>query len=563
MLVAFDDSGDLPRERRLYTGPPAGPLRLEFARRIPGAAGGSRSDVDVDADRVLLSELRFPRLRSRLRVLAPGAPPARVPLPGRLLPGPFALAGDHVALGGASRLFVVDRRSGDREASTALGAGDVAFDVDLRPTAVPWRTSTAACVTVAPGQPRAVVPGSGGHSLSKPQFAGSRIGALEQTGFIVAPGRPRPWRRAAARRRLAVDRRSETSPPTSAVSPGSPTAASSTRRSTALRRPSRRTVPARARRSLFDETDQRLHGRRVRLEVTCIAAPAPGCLGSLVLRDRGIAGRGRFSVPAGATAVVDAVLNRRGARRVRRALRRVRRGVPGARRAPAGRPRARRQPEPVDRDRPRRAPLDSGAAAESAGGRRPGAAPSPAPTRPTGASAGGSPGSPSTAPRRMPTTGAESGSPANTCPPQCAQKDFGMPFGGLPRADDIRALDEPERARVDDPVQRPQRAAAALAARAVAVAGAAERRGDLEPDGAARARAGQRRVRRCHARTLTREPVPVGDGGGLGAGAHVELAEDPGDVDAGGLLRHVQRRADLAVGGALGDAARAPGARVK
>ena len=276
VLVAFDDSGDLPRERRLYTGPRAGPLRLEFARRIPRGGGWLPLDVDVDADRVLLSELRFPRLRSRLHVLAPGAPPARVPLPGRLLPGPFALAGDHVALGGASRLFVVDRRSGDREASTALGAGDVTFDVDLAPDGRAVADFDGRLVTIAPGEPRAVVPGSGGHSLSKPQFAGGRIGALERTGFIGRPVvlDPGAARHARSARRLP---RSEPSRPTSGGSPGSPTAASSTHRSTALHRPSRRTAPARARRSPSRTPTRASHGRRVGLEVTCVAAPAPGC----------------------------------------------------------------------------------------------------------------------------------------------------------------------------------------------------------------------------------------------------------------------------------------------
>lgn len=321
VLVAFDDSGDLPRERRLYTGPPAGPLRLEFARRIPRRGGWLPLDVDVDADRVLLSELRFPRLRSRLHVLAPGAPPARVPWAGRLLPGPFALAGDHVALGGASRLFVVDRRSGEREASTALGPGDVSFDVDLAPDGRAVADFDVGLVTIAPGEPRAVVPGSGGHSLSKPQFAGSHIGALEQTGFIVRPvvldpgaAQPRAvGSPSAAFGAFASDERGFAwiangcvlYAPVDGAPPSEPPDGPCPRAEVTI-----------------EDADQILRGRRVRLEVTCVAAPAPGCLGSLVLRNRGIAGRGRFSVPAGTTAVIEAVLNRRGARRVRRVLRR-------------------------------------------------------------------------------------------------------------------------------------------------------------------------------------------------------------------------------------------------
>ena len=49
------------------------------------------------------------------------------------------------------------------------------------------------------------------------------------------------------------------------------------------------------------------------------------------------------------------------------------------------------------------------------------------------------------------------------------------------------------------------------------------------------------------------EPDAVGDRRGLRAGAHVELGEDARDVDARGLLGHVQRRADLAVRAPVGE----------
>ena len=91
-------------------------------------------------------------------------------------------------------------------------------------------------------------------------------------------------------------------------------------------------------------------------------------------------------------------------------------------------------------------------------------------------------GSPSTAPSRMPIRRVESGSPATPMrPPHRAQNDFCQALGRVPGADRVRAFDDPERAGVDDRVQRPQRSAAALAALAVAVAGGVERRGDLEP----------------------------------------------------------------------------------
>src|SRR3954447_4625519 len=51
---------------------------------------------------------------------------------------------------------------------------------------------------------------------------------------------------------------------------------------------------------------------------------------------------------------------------------------------------------------------------------------------------------------------------------------------------------------------------------------------------------------------LLREPEPVRDRRRLRAAADVELGEDPGDVDARGLLGHEELRADLAVRRAAG-----------
>src|SRR3954453_9724115 len=50
-----------------------------------------------------------------------------------------------------------------------------------------------------------------------------------------------------------------------------------------------------------------------------------------------------------------------------------------------------------------------------------------------------------------------------------------------------------------------------------------------------------------------REAVANRHRGGLGPRAHVELGEDPRDVDAGRPLGHEQRRADLAVRGAVAE----------
>ena len=58
-----------------------------------------------------------------------------------------------------------------------------------------------------------------------------------------------------------------------------------------------------------------------------------------------------------------------------------------------------------------------------------------------------------------------------------------------------------------------------------------------------------------------REPEAVRDRRRLGAAAHVELGEDPRDVDARGLLGHEELLADLAVRAAARRSARAPAAR--
>src|SRR5579875_3301893 len=61
-------------------------------------------------------------------------------------------------------------------------------------------------------------------------------------------------------------------------------------------------------------------------------------------------------------------------------------------------------------------------------------------------------------------------------------------------------------------------------------------------------------AKRSPARELSARPrqmEAVGDRGGLGPTPHVELGEDPRDVDARRLLGHVQRRTDLPVRRAL------------
>jgi hypothetical protein len=59
--------------------------------------------------------------------------------------------------------------------------------------------------------------------------------------------------------------------------------------------------------------------------VTCVAAPAAGCRGTVLLRDGArVVGRGRFHVRQGRRRVIDAVLSRGGLRHVRMLMRRER-----------------------------------------------------------------------------------------------------------------------------------------------------------------------------------------------------------------------------------------------
>src|SRR5688572_22401881 len=71
-----------------------------------------------------------------------------------------------------------------------------------------------------------------------------------------------------------------------------------------------------------------------------------------------------------------------------------------------------------------------------------------------------------------------------------------QPVGRLPYAYALRAAHALVAGPRHDPVQRPERSAAALTPLAVAIAGSAERRRDLEGDRAAGTAAGQRVVGR-------------------------------------------------------------------
>jgi hypothetical protein len=73
---------------------------------------------------------------------------------------------------------------------------------------------------------------------------------------------------------------------------------------------------------MHEEGDQVLRGRRLRVRITCVAAPPAGCRGTALLGRRGENGRGAFRLAPGTRRTVEVRLTDRGMRRVRRARRR-------------------------------------------------------------------------------------------------------------------------------------------------------------------------------------------------------------------------------------------------
>jgi hypothetical protein len=73
---------------------------------------------------------------------------------------------------------------------------------------------------------------------------------------------------------------------------------------------------------VLGEGAERVRGGRLRVRVTCVAAPAAGCRGTALLGRGGWAGRGRFRVPAGEGRSVRVRLSRRGMAHARRHVRR-------------------------------------------------------------------------------------------------------------------------------------------------------------------------------------------------------------------------------------------------
>jgi hypothetical protein len=325
-VVLLFEEGGFPVESQLWTGPPAGPLVLERRVRFSEERTWAPIALDVDGDRVLVFESHRDR-PYRARVLAPGAPPHVIPWPGSLRP-PVALAGDRAAFvaaedGRHERVFVVDWRTGTVLSRTAAG---IIVDLDL---AADGRVVTQ----VERG------------ALAAPRFAGDRVAALEHSRFRAS----RPVLLDPGGARVPLGLPSNTFAGFAADGAGAAWIANGCVLYAPLTGPAPTEPPSgpcpRAE-VLVEETDQRLHGRRIRFVAKCVAAPAAGCRGTVHVRGangKRVLGRGRFRVPAGDRRRVDIVLNRSGIRYVDARLRRaddaffeVHVRIPGGRRGGGG-----------------------------------------------------------------------------------------------------------------------------------------------------------------------------------------------------------------------------------
>jgi hypothetical protein len=322
-IVAFEDDGS-PREWRVYAGPPAGPIELQ-ARA--GRRGWIPLELDVDADRVLVSELKSPR-RARARLLVPGGVPVRLPFT-RPLFSP-ALAGDRVAFRGSSRrgpraplnrVFVADWRSGEVVTSVPVPSYDsIDDDIDVAPDGRLVIATGAGLRFVSPGAPVEIGPG-GEYQFARPRLVGDRVVVAERVGIYGQ--RPAVLDPATGGQHAAGVPSTEFET-LAASEHGVAWLANGCVLFARLDDAPAHEPPAgpcpRAE-AVIEDGDQVLRGRTLRLSVTCVAAPASGCRGTALVRDGGIVGRGRFRVPAGRTRLADVTLTRRGRARMVRLVR--------------------------------------------------------------------------------------------------------------------------------------------------------------------------------------------------------------------------------------------------
>jgi hypothetical protein len=322
---------------RVYAGPPAGPLAMVHRVRLRGPPRRlwMPVEVDVHGDRLLIQEIRLPiregghpRVASRVIVHAPGASPTLVSQ------GPYAtptvVAGDRIAYAAGTRrrpvIRIVDWRTGrltDTIGIAGLSADSRSRHLDLTGDGRAVIELDGNLFTGAPGERARPLSGTdGAQQLTEPRIAGERVAAIADarvgserpvviepdTGTRRAVGAP-----STAMTALAADEATVAwlangcvlgagvtdVPPVEPVPPG----------------------PCPRAEVVLEDYDEKLRGRTLRVWVTCVAAPRPGCRGAVVLRFRGRTGRGRFRVPAGGRRLVKVRLTQRAAASVRRRLR--------------------------------------------------------------------------------------------------------------------------------------------------------------------------------------------------------------------------------------------------
>jgi hypothetical protein len=332
LVVAFIDPSGNFRDWQLYAGPPAGPLiQIQRVRRTGRVRVWTPIDVDVHGDRLLVQELRQPGFAFRLGVRAPDfvAPP----VPQGRFGAPAAVAGDQLAYVGQSgradgRSFIrlIDWRTGRESSSMELGrnSGDLEDrHLDMTDGGRVVAAIDGRLMTGAPGAPVGELPGSAGAvGLTAPRFAGGRVAALARA-------------RLGAARPVVIDPAAGTltrfGPPSTALTAiaasdatvawlanGCVLAGDAADVSPLVEDA---TPPGACPRAEVElgEGGERLRGRTLRVSVSCVAAPPPGCTGAVLLgRGGGWAGRGDFAVPPGVRRPVRVRMSRRGMAQVRR-----------------------------------------------------------------------------------------------------------------------------------------------------------------------------------------------------------------------------------------------------
>jgi hypothetical protein len=227
---------------------------------------------------------------------------------------PVVLAGDRVGYAGANGgVLVADLLTGARQLKVKTGRS-VNFDVAADGRVV--AESDKGLVAAAPGVPRATL--AGGRHLFLPRFAGARVAAVQTRGagllrpVVLDPGARAP--RPVGVQTFDFNSLDADAQGVAWVGNGC-----------VLYAPVGATAPAALPPGpcprvevVVDPASDAMHGRSVRLAVTCVAAPAGGCRGTVRLGLRGPAGHGRFAVAPGRKKVIAVKLSRRAAKLVRR-----------------------------------------------------------------------------------------------------------------------------------------------------------------------------------------------------------------------------------------------------